>query len=303
MSAFSPLVRYFEEVADQKSIRRAAERLHIAPSAVTRQIAKFEALLGMPLFERLPRGVRLTAAGEVMLANVRRMQRDFDGALTQVDSLKVMRRGKVRMGILQYMSNRLVPDLIADVAREHPGLSFTVRLANSPDMVDSIANGELDIGMCWAPPATAPVRRVRSVPVTLGIVVPAGHDWARRRSITLPECMSQPLIVPTPEMEQRRMLESLLRGAVMRLQPLVETNSMATMIRLVQSGAGVAVMTRATVLDEIGAGTLVHIPFSDRSLSRMNLELLVRADRSLSPSVALLLQLLESRFDAYTGQT
>ena len=103
MSAFSPLVRYFEEVAEQKSIRRAAERLHIAPSAVTRQIAKFEDMLGMPLFERLPRGVRLTSAGEIMLANVRRMRRDFGGALGQIDAHKGMRRGKVRMGILQYM--------------------------------------------------------------------------------------------------------------------------------------------------------------------------------------------------------
>lgn len=302
MSAFSSLVRYFEEVADQKSIRRAAERLHISPSAVTRQIAKFEELLGMPLFERLPRGVRLTAAGEVMLANVRRMQRDFEGALAQVDSLKVMRRGKVRIGILQYMSDRLIPDLITDVTRDRPGLSFTVRSANSLDIVDRLANGELDIGLCWAPPATAPVRRVRSVAVTLGIVVPATHEWAKRRGITLPECMSQPLIVPTPEMEQRRMLESLLRGAVMRLQPLAETNSMATMIRLVQSGVGAAVMTRVTVLDEILAGTLAHVPFTDRGLGQLSLESLVRADRNLSAPAELVLQLLESRFGDYAGQ-
>jgi DNA-binding transcriptional LysR family regulator len=296
MSAFSPLVRYFGEVADQKSIRRAAERLHIAPSAVTRQIAKFEELLGLPLFERLPRGVRLAAAGEVMLANVRRMQRDFEGALTQVDSLKVMRRGKVRIGILQYMSGRLIPDLISDVTRDHPGFSFTVRSANSVDIVDRIANGELDIGLCWAPPATAPVRHLRSVAVTLGVVVPAAHEWAKRRGIPLPECMSQPLIVPTSEMEQRRMLESLSRGAVMRLQPLAETNSIATMIQLVRSGAGAAVMTRVTVLDEILAGSLAPIPFTDRGLGQLSLELLVRADRNFSPPAELVLQLLETRF-------
>lgn len=302
MSAFSPLVRYFEEVAEQKSIRRAAERLHIAPSAVTRQIAKFEDMLGMPLFERLPRGVRLTSAGEIMLANVRRMRRDFGGALSQIDALKGMRRGSVKLGILQYMGAQLVPDLIADVNRDYPGISFTVVSANTPEIVDKVSSGELDIGMCWSAPAAAPVRRVQSFPVSLGLVVPPRHEWARRKSVPLSECLEQALILPTPDNEPRRMIDSALRGAAASLHLLAETNSMATMARLVLAGAGVAVMTRVTVTEEIRAGTLVHIPLSDRGLQGLKLELLVRADRTLPPMVALVLDLIELRFDSYTGQ-
>ncbi len=302
MSAFSPLVRYFEEVAEQKSIRRAAERLHIAPSAVTRQIAKFEDMLGMPLFERLPRGVRLTSAGEIMLANVRRMRRDFGGALGQIDALKGMRRGKVRLGILQYMGSQLIPDLIADVNRDHPGVSFTVISANTPEIVDKVSSGELDIGMCWAAPAAAPVRRVQSFPVALGLVVPPRHEWARRKSLPLSECLEQPLILPTPDNEPRRMIDSALRGGAESLHLLAETNSMATMARLVLAGAGVAVMTHVTVAEEIRNGTLVHVPLSDRGLQGLKLELLVRADRTLAPMVALVLNLIELRFDSYTGR-
>lgn len=302
MSAFSPLVRYFEEVAEQQSIRRAAERLHIAPSAVTRQIARFEEMLGMPLFERLPRGVRLTSAGEIMLANVRRMRRDFGGALSQIDALKGMRRGQVRLGILQYMGAQLIPDLIADVSRDYPGIFFSVLSANSPEIVDRVANGELDIGMCWAPPSAAPVRRVRSYPVSLGLTVPPRHEWARCKSITLSECLGQPLILPTPDTEPRRMIDSMLRGASASLHLLAETNSMATMTRLVLAGAGVAVMTRVTVADEIRAGTLVHIPLSDRGMQGLQLELLVRAERTLPPMAALILDLLDLRFDRYAGQ-
>ena len=302
MSAFSPLVRYFEEVAEQKSIRRAAERLHIAPSAVTRQIAKFEEMLGMPLFERLPRGVRLTSAGEIMLAHVRRMRRDFGGALGQIDALKGMRRGKVRLGILQYMGSQLIPDLIADVNRDYPGVSFTVISANTPEIVDKVSGGELDIGMCWAAPAAAPVRRVQSFPVSLGLVVPPRHEWARRKSIPLSECLEQPLILPTPDNEPRRMIDSALRGAADSLHLLAETNSMATMARLVLAGAGVAVMTHVTVAEEIRAGTLVHVPLSDRGLQGLRLELLVRADRTLAPMAALVLDLIELRFDSYTGR-
>ncbi len=302
MSAFSPLVRYFEEVAEQKSIRRAAERLHIAPSAVTRQIAKFEDMLGMPLFERLPRGVRLTSAGEIMLANVRRMRRDFGGALAQVDALKGMRRGKVQVGILQYMGAQLIPDLIADVNRDYPGVFFSVISANTPEIVDKVATGELDIGMCWAAPTAAPVRRVQSFPVSLGLVVPTRHEWARRKSIPLSECLDQPLILPTPDTEPRRMVNRMLRGNPESLHLLAETNSMATMTRLVLAGAGVAVMTRVTVADEIRAGTLAHLPLSDRGAQGLKLELLVHADRTLHAMPALVLDLLELRFNSYAGQ-
>lgn len=89
----------------------------------------------------------------------------------------------------------------------------------------------------------------------------------------------------------------------MRLQPLAETNSITTMIRLVRSGVGAAVMTRVTVLDELRAGTLAHIPFTDRGLGQLSLELLVRADRNLSSPAELVLQLLETRFDDYAGLT
>jgi DNA-binding transcriptional LysR family regulator len=137
----------------------------------------------VPLFERLPRGVRLTAAGEMMLAQIRRMHQEFGAAVAQVDALKGMRRGHVRIGVLQYMSGRFVPELILDVPRDHPGLSYTVQTGNSAEIVDGVVRGDLDIGMCW-------------------------------------------------------------------------TNSIATIVALLVAGAGISVMTRMTVQDELARGAL-----------------------------------------------
>jgi DNA-binding transcriptional LysR family regulator len=301
MHAFSPLLRYFEEVAAQGSVRRAAERLHIAPSAVTRQVKAFEDLLGVPLFERLPRGVRLTSAGELMLASVRRLEREFDAALSQVDALKGLRRGKVRIGVLQTLTERAIPALVAQVRRAYPGISFTVYAGNSDDIAARIAAGELDIGLCWTPAPTAPLRRVRTVPVSIGLVVPAGHPWAKRKSLRFRECLDQPLILPMAEMELRRMLDNLQSGAVARLEPFLETNSIAAIRLLVLEGSGVAVMTRISVLHEIRARQLVHIPLSDRGIKSMHFSLLVPAERSLPIAAALLLEKLEAGFADYAG--
>ncbi|HYP83658.1 LysR family transcriptional regulator [Variovorax sp.] len=301
MHAFSHSIRYFEEVAAQKSIRRAAERLNIAPSAVARQIARLEEQLGVPVFERLPRGVRLTAAGEMMLAQVRRMQREFGAALAQVDALKGTRRGHIGIGVLQYMSAQFVPQLIVDVAKDHPGLSYTVQTGNSPEIVDAVVRGDLDIGLCWQPAASMPVRNVRAVQVPVGVVVAADHELAQRRTMRVAECLTYPLIIQSQDTALRRMVEDVTRGASTRVMPFVETNSIAAMVALLVAGAGIAIMTRATVHGELARGVLRHIPISDRGVGSVSLALFVRADRALSPPVALLLELLESRFDAFAG--
>ncbi|WP_076999683.1 LysR family transcriptional regulator [Variovorax sp. KK3] len=301
MHAFSHSIRYFEEVAAQKSIRRAAERLNIAPSAVTRQIARFEEQLGVPLFERLPRGVRLTAAGEMMLGQIRRMQRDFGTAVAQVDALKGTSRGHVGIGVLQYMSARFVPQLIVDVSKDHPGISYTVYTGNSPEIVDAVVRGDLDIGLCWQPAASMPVRNVRVFPVQVGVVVASGHELAARRSMRVAECLHYPLIIQSQDAVLRRMVEDVSRGASGRVTPFVETNSIPTIVALLVAGAGISIMTRATVQNEIDAGALRHIPISDRGIGSVSLSLFVRADRALSPSVSLMLELLESRFDALAG--
>lgn len=302
MQAFSHSIRYFQEVAARKSIRRAAERLNIAPSAVTRQIARFEEHLGIPLFERLPRGVRLTAAGEMMLTQIQRMQRDFGATVAQVDALKGTRRGQVRFGVLQYMSASFVPQLILDVAKDHPGVSFTAFTGNSPEIVDGVVKGDLDIGLCWQPVASLPLRNVQVYPVPVGVVVAADHELAARKSMRVAECLTYPLIIQSQDTALRRMVDDVSRGAASRVTPFVESNSVATIIALLTAGAGISIMTRVTVEREIARGTLRHIPISDRGVGSIALSLFVRADRPQSPLVALMLELIESRFGALAGQ-
>jgi len=301
MHPFSLAIRYFEEVAAHKSIRRAAERLHIAPSAVTRQIARFEEQLGISLFERLPRGVRLTSAGEMMLAQVRRMNQEFSAAMAQVDALRGMRRGHVRLGVLQYMSTRFVPELIADVSRDHPGLSYTVQTGNSAELADAVVRGDLDIGLCWKPAASLPVRNLRVFAVRVGVVVGADHELAQRETIRVAECLTYPLVIQSQDTVLRRMIEDATRGGARRVMPFVETNSIAAIVALLLAGAGISIMTRMTVQDELARGTLRHVPILDSGMGTVALSLFVRADRPLAPAVSMLLELLESRFEAYAG--
>ena len=92
---------YFDEVARRGSIRGASETLHIAPSAIDRQILMLEQHHGVPLFERLPHGLRLTSAGELLVDSVRRWRRDADRVQSQIDDLRGLRRGKVTTAVVE----------------------------------------------------------------------------------------------------------------------------------------------------------------------------------------------------------
>ena len=88
MFPFSRFTRYFLEVTQHRSIRRAAEVLHVSASAIDRQILKVEEELGVPLFERLPSGLRLTSAGELVLANARQWQKEYARTREQIDEMQ-----------------------------------------------------------------------------------------------------------------------------------------------------------------------------------------------------------------------
>src|SRR5215469_14512708 len=125
MQQFSTL-RYFLETARAGSIRRAAERLYVAPSAVSRQIALLEQAFGMPLLERHAAGVRLTPAGEVFARQARATVRDFDRLRSEIDDLQKLRRGSVRIFSVAATVTTVVYRALAEFVLAYPGITYEV---------------------------------------------------------------------------------------------------------------------------------------------------------------------------------
>ena len=179
MPAISQAFRCFDEVARRGSVRKAAETLHLTPAAVNQQVLNFEQLVGVPLFDRLPRGMQLNSAGEIMIAAVRRSQRDFDSALSQVEDLRALRRGHVNAGVSHSTAEYLLPGVIQSVQRSHPGITFSVRSGNGEALLRWVANGEVDVAYCLRRQPPPGVEEVRAVPQHLGVVTAPGHPLAQ----------------------------------------------------------------------------------------------------------------------------
>jgi DNA-binding transcriptional LysR family regulator len=107
-------------VAKLGSIRKAADRLHVAPSAVSRQIAQLELELAAVLFERSKVGVQLTAAGEVLARHSHRIFRDLDRARSGIDDLRGLQRGEVSVWVIEGFVSGLLPDLLGNFHHRYP---------------------------------------------------------------------------------------------------------------------------------------------------------------------------------------
>jgi DNA-binding transcriptional LysR family regulator len=119
------LLNYLDEVARSGSIRKAAERMNVAPSAISRQILTFEEELGTPVFQRRPKKLVLTAAGEVLIRHIRGTLKDLDRVQTQIEELKGLRRGEITVAVMSGLAANLVPRCVVEFQKSNPRVKLT----------------------------------------------------------------------------------------------------------------------------------------------------------------------------------
>jgi DNA-binding transcriptional LysR family regulator len=298
MAAVSQSFRCFDEVARRGSIRKAAETLHLTAAAVHQQVLNLEAQVGTPLFDRLPRGMQLTTAGEIMVAAIRRGQRDYDNALTQVEDLRALRRGHVNVAVSHSSAEQLVPEVIATAMASHPGVTYSVRSGSGESILRWVAHGEVDIGFCLRRKPPPGVEEVRAFPQQLGLVTAPGHPLpVSGKPLRLRDCLDQPLILMSPDTELRAMVDQIDHREHRKARPLVETGSVAMVRRLVAKGAGIGFLIAENVAEDVAAGKLVWTALADPGARSVSC-IYQRSGQSTAVAMGMFLGFLGAALDA-----
>jgi DNA-binding transcriptional LysR family regulator len=183
-------------VADEGTFSRAADRLGYTQSAVSQQIAALERMVGTPLFDRPggPRPVELTEAGHAMVEHARGVLRRLGAAQAELAAITAGDRGTIRVGTVQSVGTRVLPQLLARFHERRPGVAVVLRESHDVhELLDAVADGDLDVTFSeLAPEARFQYRRMLDDPFVL--VAPAGSDVAGRTAITVEEITALPLI-------------------------------------------------------------------------------------------------------------
>lgn len=298
----SPLMHYVREVALEGSIRRAADNLHISPSAIARQIQQLEEQFGAALFERQPRGMRLTEAGQIVLETIQQFERNAASALSHVEELRGLKRGRVSIGALQTLGEDILPRALTDLRERYPGICFNAYIGNSSDIIRKVADGDIDIGVCWDPGGAVPIERLRVVPIAIGVAMQSGHALAEKDLVSLRDCAPYPMIFPSRDMMFRTLIDRINVGVGSSVTPVIETNSMSMMRRLVRDGAGLVLTTSMSLLGDLAVGKVVHRPLLESAVHTFPLCLFVRSERDLPLAVKIVVEKFTLEMDSLAAQ-
>ena len=292
MPLLTQALRCFEETARQGGIRRAAEHLALAPSAVNRQILNLEAELGLPLFERLPRGLRLSSAGEMLLHRLRLWRRDERQLRESLEAMRGPGSGTVRLAVGEALSEAVLPPLLTAFRRESPRASFAVTMSDAEGVLRALADGTADLGACFNPAEPGPARVVRRFHFPMGAVVAPDHPLAAAERLSLRDCAAWPAIVPDASIADRWELSQAVQASGVNLMTLAECNRVLPMRAMARAGLGVAFLSRLDVLADERRGELTWRPLEEAAPSRTVLAVCVPNDRRLPALTEALLERL-----------
>ncbi|MGH3584883.1 MAG: LysR family transcriptional regulator [Pseudonocardia sp.] len=269
-------LQYLDEVARSGSIRAAGARLHVAPSAINRQILLLEENLGEALFERLPRGMRLTPAGEVLLAHVRRTMREYREAVAEIRDLQSLPSGEVVIATMTGLASGVVSAATASFHARHPEVRISIRVMSTHDILRAVANSEADLGLGFNVPPSSQLEIIWQMDTRLGAVISSKHPLARMESIPLAQCAAYPLVFADRTMVIHGIIADTFTEAGITVEPAFHTNSIETMKRLAAAGEAIAFLSRFDIADEFHNETLAFRPVRDRAFSSNILSLVRR---------------------------
>jgi DNA-binding transcriptional LysR family regulator len=274
--------RYFAAIAQHGSIRDAAEALNVAQSALSRQILKLEEDFGVMLFERHPRGVVLTAAGEVYLRYARDQIAQAEHMRAELHALSGIHRGTVRISAIESLTRSLLPRLISTFREQHPGVGFEVRMDGSEHIIEAVREIDTDIGMTYySQPASDLEVRV-SAREPLMAVVGAGHPLAKQERVGLRDVAAFPTALTPRGSRSRSLIDTACWKAGVALSPVLESNSVELLTGLAARSNTVTFLLRLSAADGISNGTLAAVPVRSEILNMGTIEVLTRVSRKLS---------------------
>ena len=269
-----------EAVVRAGSIRKASEDMNITASALNRRIQGFEQEFGSAIFERLPRGMRLNPAGELLMQHILSQRTDLARVLSQVADLTGERRGHVSIACSQALLPYFLPKQIAAYRAEHPGVTFTVNVRDREQAESDLAAFRCDLALVFEPVHMVEFEVMHALPQVVHAVFRSDNTLAKKSELRLRDCMSQKLVLPSSQYGVRHLLELAAARKGYLLTPVVETESFELIRHFVSHENAVGFQIPVGLNPHERSG-ITHRPLSDKDLPAGQLILGQRKGRVL----------------------
>jgi DNA-binding transcriptional LysR family regulator len=288
-------IRYFREVTQSGSIKRAAAALQIAPSAISRQIQRLEHELAVKLFERGARGMNLTNAGHLLLRYAVDSRRQLDDIRMLVQEFDSLQRGHVTLATVEGPLASFISDFVIDLSRQYPGVTVAVTAVGSRDVAEMVGRHEADLGLVFGRAPRRDLIEIARMRQSLCVIVSPRHPLAQKKFCVPKDFAGLRFIVPDPTFGIRQEIDRACARARIDLDIYCVTNSLAFARTVVARSELATFLPQDAAAPELAAKTLVAVPIRDKSLEATQVTLVRPATRTASPPVRRIAQLLAAK--------
>jgi DNA-binding transcriptional LysR family regulator len=289
----------FVELAGAHSMRQAALRLNLAPTAIGRHIDQLEYHFRAKLIDRLPGGIVLTPAGRLLAERARGIINDAAAIRTLIDDLRELQRGVATIRAAGAVVSGLLAPALCDLRTRYPGLQFQVDVANAREVFTAVAEGHADLGITLFSPEPGSVGgqvavcHSRIIPHV--VVVNPGHALAGREAVSIRELAGTTLAIPDGSFGVRQSLDRMARAASLKLDPVFVTGALDLQKELAMRGMAALVLPELCCQREIASGLLLALPLAEGSRLQTALDICKAPDRTLSFAATAVLEALVAR--------
>ncbi|WP_174732253.1 LysR family transcriptional regulator [Mesobacillus harenae] len=276
-------LRYFIEVAEREHVTEAAEHLHVAQSAVSLQISKLEAELGVVLFERVGRNVKLTAIGEVFLYHIKKAMKNLEYAKEKIDEYLDPEKGTIKIGYPTSLASYLLPTVVSAFKTKQPKVAFHLRQGSYTSLIDSVKNGDIDLAFIGPVPAKDPELNTHILfTESISALLPSTHPLASRKSVSLGELREDDFVLFPRGYVLREMAIDACKQSGFSPKITSEGEDMDAIKGLVSAGIGVSLLPESTFYDSSPRFTTrVQL---ENQMVRRTVGIITPKNRDLAPS-------------------
>ncbi|MEM8649869.1 MAG: LysR family transcriptional regulator [Pseudomonadota bacterium] len=254
--------KYVEEIAKAGSIRKAAETLAITPSALNRRLLTIEEELGVQIFERLPVGVRLNTAGEILLEHIRTQLSDLERVRSQIADLSGQRRGSVSIAASPELMGGFLANEVRDYQKEFPGVTFKVQEKFRGEIEQALIEHEADIGIVYEPLKLADFQTIYNLQQPVYCIMDKTHPLAGKKQLRLYECAEFPLILQETTWGVRNLLSQSAIRLGLNLRAVVQSDARGFLINYGREPEQLSFEIPINLPVDLAAKNMVAVPLN-----------------------------------------
>ncbi|OEY67050.1 LysR family transcriptional regulator [Marinobacter sp. X15-166B] len=284
MQQFNPrALEYLNAVKRFGSIRKAAARLNVDPSAISRQISQLEDTVGMAVWDRMNTSNPVTPAGAELLRYYKQMKASEAATLSRLQDLIGLRTGDVRIAVGEGFISDLISSSLQSFLTAYTGIHIDVEIAGAKDAVQMLEDDQIDFAVTYAPARNPKMHCLVEKHHPLDLITPYGHPLSRTDTpLTFSDIVNTPLALIDSSTGIGRLVSLVQEVSHVRLEPRLKTNSVAVVKNFVTSGMGITFMPRLTVIGEIRARKISTVTMAHSALSQARVCVLCVKGRELT---------------------